>query len=101
MPEQSLDSRGRVTIEPQLRPFLGKRFVQVLMPDGIHLVPLTGRLEWDSAPPDLAINASRIAEEQGLRDYEEKMARIHGVNHEGKRGRKPAHRVRKTKRRPA
>jgi hypothetical protein len=97
MPEQSLDSRGRVTIEPTLRPFLGKRFVQVLTPRGIVLRPLTGKIDWKDAPADLAINARRIAREELDKEIEEELDTIHGVSLDGKRRRKPAGRIRKAK----
>jgi hypothetical protein len=107
MPEQSLDDRGRVTIEKDLRPFLGKRFVQILMPDGIHLVPLTGRVEWGNTPSDLATNAKRIFREEMDKEIDEELRTIHGLTPDlkpirgwkpdGKRRRKPAHRVRKSK----
>lgn len=106
MPEQSLDSRGRVTILPALRARLGKRFVQVLTPRGIVLLPLTGKIDWGNAPPDLAMNTRRIAQEEMDKEIDEELRTIHGVHPDGtrirgwkpagKRGRKPTRRIRQS-----
>lgn len=84
MPEQSLDSRGRVTIQPQLRARLGKRFVQILMPDGIHLVPITGKIDWNG-PPMSVEEQERVLAEEMDKEIDEELRTIHGVTRDGKR----------------
>lgn len=52
-----LDDRGRITIERPLRPYLGRRVVQVLTPHGVLLRPVSDTLPDTGRMPD-ALTAS-------------------------------------------
>lgn len=82
-PEGRLDDRGRVTISPAFRKRLGKKFAQILMPDGVHLVAIPEKLEWFGKPIH-ADQARRLARQEIKREIDEELRTIHGV----KRGRK-------------
>ena len=64
-----LDDRGRFTVDPQFRKFLGKRVVQIWTPHGLLLRPVSGRLPKGTLPPSLEI------EGDGLYWADEKRAR--------------------------
>ena len=59
-----LDERGRFTVDPKFRKFLGRRVIQVLTPDGILLVPVKGKLPRGTLPASLSIDGDAAYREE-------------------------------------
>lgn len=55
-----LDDRGRFTVDPRFRKFLGKRIVQIWTPHGLLLRPISGRLKPGDLPPSLSIDGDAL-----------------------------------------
>jgi hypothetical protein len=58
-----LDDRGRFTVDPKFRKFLGPRVIQILTPDGLLLVPAKRKLDGNALPPSLSVDGDALYEE--------------------------------------
>ncbi len=76
--EGSLDHRGRVTIRPEFRGKLGTRFIQILMPDGVHLYRIPDKPGSYGGRLRSTDDHSQMAYEQWEKDREETNERIRG-----------------------
>lgn len=65
--QTTLDDRGRITINPAFRKHLGRRIIQVLLPDGVLLRPAARRLSHPERLPN-ALDAT--GEDEALREVE-------------------------------
>ncbi|MHB1260736.1 MAG: hypothetical protein ACYC2H_03370 [Thermoplasmatota archaeon] len=65
--QTTLDDRGRITINPAFRKSLGRRIIQVLLPDGVLLRPAARRL---THPERLPSAAGATGEDEALREVE-------------------------------